>query len=53
MAQRKGLGKGLDALIPGGDLSMQSPSDGTNSVSIDFSDRTSRLDETKRNVSFK
>jgi len=34
MAQRKGLGKGLDALIPGGDFATQTPSDGVNFISI-------------------
>jgi len=34
MAQRKGLGKGLEALIPGGDFSAPSPSDGVNYISI-------------------
>ncbi|NMC47061.1 MAG: ParB/RepB/Spo0J family partition protein [Chloroflexi bacterium] len=34
MAQRKGLGKGLDALIPGGDFSSPSPSEGVNYISI-------------------
>ena len=35
MAQRKGLGKGLDALIPGGDFSSTSFSEGVNYIPID------------------
>ena len=35
MAQRKGLGKGLDALIPGGDFSSGSFSEGINYIPID------------------
>ncbi len=35
MAQRKGLGKGLDALIPTGDFSSASSSEGVNYIPID------------------
>jgi len=35
MAQRKGLGKGLDALIPGSDFSNGASSDGVNFISIE------------------
>lgn len=36
MAQKKGLGKGLDALIPGGDFSSETGSDGVNFISIEL-----------------
>ncbi|HAF62991.1 MAG TPA: stage 0 sporulation protein J [Anaerolineaceae bacterium] len=36
MAQRKGLGKGLDALIPGSDFSSGASSDGVNFISIEL-----------------
>ena len=36
MVQKKGLGKGLEALIPGGDISSTSSADGINFISINL-----------------